>query len=299
MNRIPNMPFPVFILIAGCLLMILAPTSTSAQCPLIGAFGFEGINSVEGLPFQAKQVMTKVTTGNDGAKRTEVMKSHVFRDTKGRVRIERFYDGTEDPLEGVPWQIIIHDNCGTSVSLLPSQQTAKIQKMLTHLKRSDLPHCKEFDPNQLPQPGAKGKFEILGHRMLDGVEIMGWRTTYYSSIEAMSSGAPPVEITERWCSTTLDAEMDTFILSQNPKMEIRIVVTDLKRIEPDPALFEIPEGYKITVADESAKPNVRANTVGGCPRPMFPIPTVSSADNSSAASPRTSGSSSHFCRDLV
>jgi len=37
------------------------------------------------------------------------------------------------------------------------------------------------------------------------------------------------------------------------------------------------------------------------PQPMFPIRvlTVSSADNSSAASPRTSGSSSRFCRDLV
>ena len=243
--------------------MILPPTSTSAQCPLIGAFGFEGINAVEGMPFQAKKVMTKVTTGNDGARRTEVMKSHIFRDTKGRVRVERFYDGTEDPLENVPWQIIIHDNCGTSVSLLPSQQTAKIQKMPTHLNGSDLPHCKQFDPNKLPQPGAKGKFEILGHRMLDGVEIMGWRTAYYSSVEAMSSGEPPTEISERWCSTTLDVEMDSFILLQNPKMEIRIVVSDLKSIEPDPALFEIPEGYKITGADESAKPPVPKDTPAG------------------------------------
>jgi hypothetical protein len=260
MNRIPNIPYRTSILITGCLLMILAPKSTLAQCSPIGRIGFEGITSVEGMPFQAKKVMTKVTTGNDDANRTEVMKSHVFRDTKGRVRIERFYDGTEDPPESVPKQIIIQDNCGASVSLLPSQQTAKIQKMPIHLKGSDQPNCKEFDPNQLPQPGAKGKFELLGHKMLDGVEIMGWRTTYYSSVEAMSSGAPPVEITERWCSTTLDAEMDGFSLSQNPKMEIRTVVSDLKRIEPDSALFEIPEGYKITGADESAKPPVRKDT---------------------------------------
>jgi hypothetical protein len=262
MNRIPNIPFHAFILITGYLLMILAPTSVLAQCTPIRGIGFEGITSVEGTPFQAKKVVTTVTTGNDGAKRTEVMKSHIFRDTKGRVRIERFYDGTQDPLESVPKQILIYDNCGGSVSLLPSQQTAKIQKTPI-LKGSDQPNCKEFDPNKLPQPGAKGKFEVLGHRMLDGVEIIGWRTTYYSSVEAMSSGAPPVEISERWCSTTLDAEMDGFSLSQNPKMEGRTVVSDLKRIEPDPALFEIPEEYKITGADESAKPPVRKDTPPG------------------------------------
>lgn len=259
MSRIPNIPFPVFILIAGCLL-IIAPASTLAQCPLIGAFGFEGINSVEGLPFQAKKVMTIVTTENDGVKRTQVMKSHVFRDSKGRVRVERFYDGTEDPLESVPRQIIIHDNCGTSVSLLPPEQTAKIQKMPNLLKGSNLPNCKDFDPNQLPQPGPNGKFEILGHSRLDGVEIMGWRTTYYRSAEAMSSGELPTEISERWCSTTLDAEMGGFSLSQNPKMEIRTVVSDLKRIEPDPSLFEIPKAYKITRPDNTAEPSVPKDT---------------------------------------
>jgi hypothetical protein len=262
MNRIPNIPFHAF-LITGYLLMILAPTSALAQCTPIRGIGFEGITSVEGMPFQAKKVVTTVTTGNDGAKRTEVMKSHVFRDSKGRVRIERFYDGTEDPLESVPKQILIYDNCGGGVSLLPSRQTAKIRKPPVHFRGSDQPNCQEFGPNKLPQPSAKGKFEVLGHRMLDGVEIMGWRTTHYSSVEAMSSGAPPVEISERWCSTTLDAEMDGFSLSQNPKMESRTVVSDLKRIEPDPALFEIPEGYKITAADESAKPPVRKDTPPG------------------------------------
>lgn len=265
MNRIHNMPFLAFIPIAACLPMILVPTSTLAQCPPIGAIGFEGITSVAGLPFQAKKIMTIVTTGNDGANRTQVTKSHVFRDTNGRIRIERFYDGTEDPPEGLPRQIIIYDydNCGTSVSLNPLQQTAKIQKTPANLNRSRQPNCREFDPNKLPQPGAKGKFELLGHRMLDGVEIMGSRTTYYSSVEAMSSGAPPIEISERWCSTTLDAEMDSFSMSQNSKMEIRTVVSDLKRIESDPALFEIPEGYKITGADERATPPVPKDTPAG------------------------------------
>ena len=262
MNRSLHKPLPALILIAGSLLMILAPASTLAQCAPSG-IGFEGITSVGGLPFQAKKVMTIVTTENEGTKRTRVTKSHVFRDTQGRVRIERFYDGTEDPLESVPRQILIYDNCGTSVSLLPAEQTGKIQKLPNRLNRSNLPNCREFDPNQLPQPGPKGKFEILGHSQLDGVEIMGWRATYYRSAEAMSSGEPPTEVTERWCSTTLDAEMGEFSLSQNPKMEIRTVFSDLKRIESDPVLFEIPKGYKITRVAETAEPSVPKDTPTG------------------------------------
>jgi hypothetical protein len=86
---------------------------------------------------------------------------------------------------------------------------------------------------------------------------------YYTSVEAMSSGASPVEIFEGWCSTTLDADMDSFSLSQNPKMEVTTVVSDLKRIEPDPSLFEIPEGYKVTGTNEGAKAPVSKNAPAG------------------------------------
>jgi hypothetical protein len=89
--------------------MVLAPSSTIAQCPHIGAIGFEGIASVQGMPFQARKIVTVVTTGNDGAHRTQVTKSHVFRGAKGRVRVERFFDGTEDTVEAVPGQVIIYD----------------------------------------------------------------------------------------------------------------------------------------------------------------------------------------------
>jgi hypothetical protein len=109
MNRTPLLGFRTFLPIAGCLVMVLAPSSTIAQCPHIGAIGFEGIASVQGMPFQARKIVTVVTTGNDGAHRTQVTKSHVFRGAKGRVRVERFFDGTEDTVEAVPGQVIIYD----------------------------------------------------------------------------------------------------------------------------------------------------------------------------------------------
>jgi hypothetical protein len=119
-------------------------------------------------------------------------------------------------------------------------------------KGSDGPCCQEIALKNLPYTGPEGKFENLGHKLIDGVEVRGERISYYSSIGAKSSGAPPVRVFENWCSTTLDTPMGNFILNDKPKREITTVISDVKQIEPDPELFEIPERYKITRADQSA-----------------------------------------------
>jgi len=234
--------------------MTFAAQAMSAQCPNRGTTGYDGeISNSQGKPYQAKAITTIVTYGSDGTKRVVVTKSNLFRDSSGRIRVERFYDGTEDPSEIVPSDISIHDNCGTFVNLLPARHTGKISKALFLVKGSDQPYCGEFDLNNLPKPRPEGKFEVLGHKMIDGVEVLGQRTSSYSSVEAKQSGAPPVHIFESWCSKTLDTPMGSFILSEKPKREITTVISDLRQIEPDPALFEIPEGYTMTKADQNAQ----------------------------------------------
>ena len=46
--------------------------------------------------------------------------------------------------------------------------------------------------------------------------------------------------------------MGDYILDDKPKREITTVISDIKQIEPASSLFEIPEGYKIIRADQSA-----------------------------------------------
>src|SRR6202042_748237 len=101
----------------------------AAQCEDRGSFVDNGVSNAQGKPFQAKQITTIVLYIADGTKNTKVTKANLFRDGKGRIRVERFYDGTENPSENVPTDAIIDDNCGTSFILRPSQQTVKIQKM--------------------------------------------------------------------------------------------------------------------------------------------------------------------------
>jgi hypothetical protein len=214
-------------------------------CPNRGTVVVEGVSNSQGRPYQAKEVRTIATYNNDGQKQVKVVKANLFRDSRGRIRIERFHDDTADPSESILMDIAIDDNCGTAVILLPSQHTAKVSKTTPSERVSNQPCCQEVDSNNPPYAGPDGTFEDLGNKLVDGVKVRGERVTYYSSAQAKESGAAPVQVYENWCSLSLDTPMGSYILNDNPKREIISVITDIKQIEPDPALFEIPKNYKV------------------------------------------------------
>jgi hypothetical protein len=237
----------VLTLIAGCLGIIFTAEAAVAQCPDRGVVVDEQVSNAKGKPYHAREITTIVTYGSNGTKHTVVTKSNLLRDSRGRIRIERFYDGSENPSEIVPTDIWIDDNCGTSVSLLPAWQTAKITKQA--IKGPDGRYCKETDLKNVPYTGPEGTFEYLGHRLIDGVEIRGQRSSYYRSVQAKLSGAPPIHVYENWCSISLDTPMGAYVSDDNPKREITTVISEIKQTEPDSALFEIPKGYKVTCTD--------------------------------------------------
>jgi hypothetical protein len=249
-----------------CFGMTFTAEVTVAQCLNRGTVLDDEVSNSQGKPYQAKEVTTIVTYGNDGTKRVQMIKSNLFRDSRGRVRIERFYNGTEDPSESVPSDILIDDSCGTSVILLPARQTAKITKRILSAKISDRPYCREIDLKNPPHVGPEGNFEDLGHKLVDGVEIRGERWSRYSSVEAKLSGAPPVDVFEDWCAISLDTSMGHHTLHDKPKTEMTTAISDIRQIEPDSALFEIPEGYKVIPDDQSAaNSNAKVSPTGPPP----------------------------------
>lgn len=76
--------------------------------------------------------------------------------------------------------------------------------------------------------------------------------SYYASAEAKLSGAPPVRVFENWCSTLLDTWAGDYILDNKPKKEITTIISDIRQIDPDAELFEIPKEYKIISTDAKA-----------------------------------------------
>lgn len=222
------------------------PCVIKAQCPNRGTVTVEDVSNTQGKPYQAKAIRTIVTYANDGTKQVVVIEANLFRDPKGRIRMERFYDETANPLKDTPADILIDDNCGTAVTLLPGPKFAKLQKMATPSQVSNRPYCEEIDLRNPPEAGPEGKFEDLGHKFIDGVEVRGERISYYASVQAKLSGAPAIRVYENWCSVQLDTPMGNYILNDNPKREITTVISDVERLEPDPDLFEIPKDYTIS-----------------------------------------------------
>ena len=90
--------------------------------------------------------------------------------------------------------------------------------------------------------------EQLGGKTIAGVYAEGTRITMTTPEGAVGNDRPFSTVSETWRSP----ELDVILLSVNedPRTGTRTrEVTDLDRAEPDPSVFQVPEGY--TVKDQS------------------------------------------------
>jgi hypothetical protein len=85
------------------------------------------------------------------------------------------------------------------------------------------------------------KSEALGKQEMEGVEVDGTRTTTVIPQGQIGNDRPIQTVHERWES----AELHVTILSKHtdPMMGDRVErLTNVRRGEPDPALFQVPAG---------------------------------------------------------
>jgi hypothetical protein len=87
------------------------------------------------------------------------------------------------------------------------------------------------------------KKENLGTRTMEGVEVHGVRDI--QTIPAEANGGKEVTVVdEYWYSD--DLRLNMLAIHKDPRTgEQTTTVTQVDRSEPDPAIFEIPSGYKI------------------------------------------------------
>jgi hypothetical protein len=87
------------------------------------------------------------------------------------------------------------------------------------------------------------KEEDLGNRQMEGLPVHGVRETQTIPAEKSGTGTEIVTTDEYWYSADLRVNM--LIKHSDPRTgAVTMTVTQVKRSEPDPALLEIPEGYK-------------------------------------------------------
>ncbi len=115
---------------------------------------------------------------------------------------------------------------------------------------------KESKPWEL-QVGISGdprrKVENLGKQVIEGVEVVGTRSTYTIPAGEIGNTLPIEVVEETWYSPEL--QLMVLTKSRDPRSgETSYRLTNLNRSEPDHALFEIPADYTVTKNPFPARP---------------------------------------------
>ena len=205
-------------------------------------FSFDGFEMyTQGQPFQLVEGVTTVRTKPDGATVTSEAVRHVFRDSQGRFRVESGHikDGVFQARE-----ITIFD----PVALIQVNFGAHATKgRLTHVEPRQLPTAEENrqGAEQAARSAAYNKAhpgenseEPLGTQVIAGEEVQGTR----KKLTLVSAdGSRFHMVTETWTSAELKIPLLTILDDSEQSHRVETTeVTELKRTEPDAALFKVP-----------------------------------------------------------
>jgi hypothetical protein len=133
------------------------------------------------------------------------------------------------------------------------------EAILTHfaeageIKRLDpVPGQAVMEPAPMPRlEPIKPQIEDLGMKTINGVEARGRRTTRVIPAGREGNDQPITVTFERWMAQ--DLGLVVMSVNDDPRNGTTTMeLTDLEKGEPDPALFQVPEGY--TVKDRTPEP---------------------------------------------
>ena len=200
---------------------------------------------VRGEPFILVERSTHVRMGPDGTEKTSESEERVFRDEDGRFRMDA---GSVKDGEFQVRRVVIFDPVAlTSVAYLPQGKTAR----LTHVQPRTVPTAE--DKAKLAEqaarsaawrkehPGSGGE-EALGWEMIAGEQAEGKRVT--TMFPVRDGGTVMQIVTETWTSPDLRIPLLTKTEDTRSGKTTR-TVTEIRRREPDPKLFELPAGYTV------------------------------------------------------
>lgn len=225
-----------------------------------------GARVVKGLPYSADAVIESTQVLRDGTSITHKSTTTVARDGEGRLRRERRLDaiGPFMPSDEARTLIVIDD------PVLGSHFVFDVEHRTAH----KIPNPPSPPPGEDGPRGefAKGKVESLGTKTIEGVEAEGTRSIITIPVGKIGNDRPIEIVSERWFSSTLQVVMVS--KHNDPRMGDAVYrLTNIKRTEPDAALFRVPADY--TVSDGPPPPPRRPDGPGhdrGMRPPMGPPP---------------------------
>lgn len=209
------------------------------------------VRSTADQPFRAAWVTTSVQTLSDGTQVTYVEREVRIRDAEGRVRIERYAPRNDSSPEatgtpsGEPVSVEIADPvAGQTIRLSPLKKTAAITAFPVPSEVRPAPPVHFAAPPSAATVLPRPQFEQLGTQSIDGVEAVGTRITQVIPVGAQGNDRDLTIVHESWFSPEL--KIDLLTKHSDPRSgDATTEVKDLSLEQPDPALFQVPEGYKV------------------------------------------------------
>jgi hypothetical protein len=214
---------------------------------------------IKGAPYTATAVTESTQVLSDGNRIVNTHSGLVARDGEGRIRREESM-GHIGPLAiGGPNMIFIHDPVVKAAYVLnPDTKTARVISMegmhAMHSKIEAMNGGAEHGhgdgiqaKKEAMATGRHGemgqlKKESLGTQQIEGVTAEGTRVTRTIPSGAIGNEKPIDIVVETWTSTDLHVLVSS--KRSDPRFgETVFRLTNIKRGEPDAALFQVPSGF--------------------------------------------------------
>jgi len=227
-----------------------------AQCGP-GSVGFASVGLVARNPFQA-DLVTTMTLGEGESTKTFERYGSVSRDSAGRIRSERVTakfkvkTGDDTGKEVESKTILICDPVAQTITQLdPLGKTAKVWRWS---------HDGKTNPGTHPQNYCAALFvftdlEDLGHRAIEGLDAQGKRRVDEREKRVDGDGRDlPPKSDDQWCAPELQA----IVLQISQDVEIEVMeLKNIRRVEPDSSLFQIPQDY--TILEKTTWPSPKSS----------------------------------------
>jgi hypothetical protein len=181
-----------------------------------------------------------------GGNFTFVNQRQVARDSRGRIYEERWVlapKGSEDQSRMNVIQIADPNahtlyNCFT----LQTPHRCVLETFAEAAVKSYKPAV--FQSGPLPNNAGARLHEDLGTRTISGIETVGTRDTSNLNAGVMGSDQPFSTWREFWQAPQIGVNLYSEVVSPSVGKQV-FTLTDVNLAEPDPKLFELPEGFDV------------------------------------------------------
>ena len=216
---------------------------------------------VIGAPYSGEEKLRAVQIMADGTRITRDMGgSTIYRDSEGRVRIERTLFTISAPVPGSkapapkPIQIVeINDPVAGVYHLLDPEK--KIAYRLKYTPAQPPSNAGKQAPGRPPTPtgtnqqGVQFTTEELGMRSIHGVQAEGRKTTTIVPEGVRGNDRPMTQVAEEWYSNHLRRAVQR--TSKDASSENFFELSNISLASPSPVLFSAPSEYAIQERTEA------------------------------------------------